>query len=587
MDELPTESASSNYDPLSSLIWAVGRPIQLNRAVALLNSGADAFVSQSSEIAAVHKAARDGDIRFLAAVVSRSGPASVVCCLDSFGRGPLIHSILGRHLVIAEYLLRLGSDPSRADSYGSNAFYYAANALSLPLVQALASSCNGRHACPLLSPDPRGRTTDAIAWQTVRDTLGHGDMWVALAVWLRLRGHLAWKRLCRSFGDVYAAQRGLKSHWSHPIRLAAAMCCSAVLNAAEGGVLAAQCVLVPASGAEPCRFLLPCVWPVLSLAYSIILAIWLQPQMEHAAVETRIVSGSQAGSSWMLLSSFYVCIVCGWVGFVWTRFSESGRLVACPNPLQSALRASGIDIESPAVSVDSERPLVDVSAAHLREDYTRLLRTGNYDPYSYPDGAICVSCQIMRPPRVHHCRRCGTCVAGFDHCCPWIGGCITERNHLAFVIFLAGAAATCLLWTVLLVFYLSLAPVQVEITSYTRTHPLVLAALSCPSFLGIFAVALLYQHLRLIARGMTTNEAIHWEKYVYTTQSQIGSLPKFRNSFSKGSMAANCSHFVSTGCNSLRQSAAVIFKMFWLWSVKASQHRLRAINASSTTTKFL
>jgi predicted amidophosphoribosyltransferase len=35
------------------------------------------------------------------------------------------------------------------------------------------------------------------------------------------------------------------------------------------------------------------------------------------------------------------------------------------------------------------------------------------------DWTFCEACQKKRPPKAHHCRRCGQCVPLMDHHCPW------------------------------------------------------------------------------------------------------------------------------------------------------------------------
>ncbi|KAG8800676.1 hypothetical protein FRC20_009620 [Serendipita sp. 405] len=48
----------------------------------------------------------------------------------------------------------------------------------------------------------------------------------------------------------------------------------------------------------------------------------------------------------------------------------------------------------------------------------------------------CSRDEIIKPLRAHHCRTCNTCVLGYDHHCPWIGGCVGARNRKFFVVFL-------------------------------------------------------------------------------------------------------------------------------------------------------
>lgn len=53
----------------------------------------------------------------------------------------------------------------------------------------------------------------------------------------------------------------------------------------------------------------------------------------------------------------------------------------------------------------------------------------------HPYARYCTRCEIIRPPRAHHCRVCGQCVINMDHHCPWIGHCVGAHNHVHFVSF--------------------------------------------------------------------------------------------------------------------------------------------------------
>lgn len=57
---------------------------------------------------------------------------------------------------------------------------------------------------------------------------------------------------------------------------------------------------------------------------------------------------------------------------------------------------------------------------------------------------VCTRCYIVKPDRVHHCRRCGRCVIRMDHHCPAIGKCVQLRNHKFFLIFLVYATLLCI-----------------------------------------------------------------------------------------------------------------------------------------------
>jgi hypothetical protein len=276
----------------------------------------------------------------------------------------------------------------------------------------------------------------------------------------------------------------------------------------------------------------------LSVAYSAVLLFSLQPAMIRSFHLSSAASANDSATAsaawrWKLCLSLYWCFVlCGWLCFLVVRSVDPGQVVSrgpCGN-------AEGI----------ASNPIVrDASQGH-RDAYERLLRTGHYDTATYPDGAICVTCCIMRAPRTHHCMRCGVCVAGFDHCCPWTGGCITSNNHLPFVGFLVGAAGTCCLWSILLVVFTGVVASESGVASFvshTWAAPIRMAVLSFPALFALFVCALLLQHAQLISRGMTTNEALHWKRYEYLK----GSRREFRNPFHRGSTSANCLYFFKSG----------------------------------------
>lgn len=48
----------------------------------------------------------------------------------------------------------------------------------------------------------------------------------------------------------------------------------------------------------------------------------------------------------------------------------------------------------------------------------------------------CPKCHRLRLARAHHCKICNMCYIGFDHHCPWVGGCVAIHNHANFLVFL-------------------------------------------------------------------------------------------------------------------------------------------------------
>jgi ribosomal protein L40E len=79
----------------------------------------------------------------------------------------------------------------------------------------------------------------------------------------------------------------------------------------------------------------------------------------------------------------------------------------------------------------------------------------------------CRKCNLVKPPRAHHCVTCGGCVMRMDHHCPWIANCVGAHNTKHFIQFtfygsigLANAGTTMLLFYVLNPYKVALSAIQ-------------------------------------------------------------------------------------------------------------------------------
>lgn len=48
---------------------------------------------------------------------------------------------------------------------------------------------------------------------------------------------------------------------------------------------------------------------------------------------------------------------------------------------------------------------------------------------------MCPTCNIIKTPRVFHCKTCDACISVHDHHCPWLGTCVGQRNHKMFIYY--------------------------------------------------------------------------------------------------------------------------------------------------------
>lgn len=70
-------------------------------------------------------------------------------------------------------------------------------------------------------------------------------------------------------------------------------------------------------------------------------------------------------------------------------------------------------------------------------------RPSQQKTYPYWSWVPCYVCEVLRPPRCHHCPVCQTCVLKRDHHCYFAGSCVGWRNQRHFLIFAMWALFGC------------------------------------------------------------------------------------------------------------------------------------------------
>ncbi|GBE61833.1 DHHC zinc finger domain ankyrin repeat containing protein [Babesia ovata] len=50
---------------------------------------------------------------------------------------------------------------------------------------------------------------------------------------------------------------------------------------------------------------------------------------------------------------------------------------------------------------------------------------------------VCITCNMIRAARSHHCGTCGVCMVRQDHHCAWVDNCVAKGNQRAFCVFVS------------------------------------------------------------------------------------------------------------------------------------------------------
>lgn len=121
---------------------------------------------------------------------------------------------------------------------------------------------------------------------------------------------------------------------------------------------------------------------------------------------------------------------------------------------------------------------------------------------------FCVTCELVCPKDVKHCKLCGRCVLAFDHHCQFLLTCIGQRNHRIFVIFILITTLMHFMFVVHAAIYLFQANPEAEWFPFLKATIMhegwvgMLIILNTVSFLGNFNLSRF--QLRVISYGFNT-----------------------------------------------------------------------------------
>jgi palmitoyltransferase ZDHHC9/14/18 len=128
----------------------------------------------------------------------------------------------------------------------------------------------------------------------------------------------------------------------------------------------------------------------------------------------------------------------------------------------------------------------------------------------------CKTCNIWRPPRVHHCRMCDNCIETQDHHCVWLNNCVGRRNYQYFFTFVASGTCLGLFLTFaslgVCLRYQSTA--GISFASAINTQRVAFALFIYGLLITPYPASLVTYHLFLVGRGETTREYLNASNFL-------------------------------------------------------------------------
>lgn len=241
----------------------------------------------------------------------------------------------------------------------------------------------------------------------------------------------------------------------------------------------------------------------------------------------RTSSSNTEGRLWdcTWLNTFrFLSYVTTWVFFLLVHHTDPGILSsrdkekANPSSLSSTLTCN----ENNRISTAMEKLTFE-----LEQSYNESL-----DSFAEVYGSsskqnqlsFCHTCHIIKPLRSKHCRALNRCVLLFDHHCPFLGNTIGLYNYRYFLLYLFSFMIGEGLFTITWITYVKRAA--------TKEWGKIIIFVYFNIF-TFMVLSLLFYHLSLISKNLSTNEHLNIWRYTYL-RDEFG---RFHNRFDKGRYA--------------------------------------------------
>lgn len=416
-----------------------------------LDSGVDVHARDDNGVTPLHWAAINGHIACCALLLARG--ADVNCSGGTLNATPMHWCTRQGQLHVMSFLLEHGADPLRLDGQGYHALHLATHS-SLVMSLVFLLQLDAFQACAALDrPDSQGHT--ALMWAafqgdalSVDVLLQHGaDVHLAdmdgltPLHWAAVHGNrLCVRYIVEAGGELSAREHKGKT----PAELAREL---GTYNTFQSALK----LVDKKDDGTPVRFwisrrnanILVCVLPYFMYGATFMITGRMPWYFAPATfvfgifathvfinaflLRTDHTKGAQASP--YFASLLVMTIAHGFLHYV--AFLSG----------YSLLRDTAIGVLITAIiyffflSVTrSPSKCARVSKTEVRDVVVKLARDNELNGANF-----CAACMARKPLRAKHCTICKTCVARFDHHCPWIMNCVGLHNHAVFIAGLASA----------------------------------------------------------------------------------------------------------------------------------------------------